>query len=50
MTNADKIRSMTDESLAFLFANFEDWTEESDKTEEETIEDWLEWLKQEVEE
>ena len=41
MTNADRIRSMSDEELAeFIY----------DKNEDGSYEAWLEWLKKEVEE
>lgn len=44
MTNADKIRAMTDEELAVFLHSFEwghiPWTEKR----------WLDWLKQEAEE
>lgn len=38
-TNADRIRSMTDEELAYFMANIEPCRESA----------WLDWLKQEVE-
>lgn len=52
-TNADRIRSMTDEELAeFLFRTFGKaaWCLDNDCTSEEScIPCWLEWLKQESE-
>lgn len=48
MTNADRIRNMTDEELAVWIVNR---TEGNDFDEyEEHIESWLDWLKQEVSE
>jgi hypothetical protein len=38
ITNADRIRSMTDEELAYFMANIEPCRESA----------WLDWLKQEV--
>ena len=48
MTNADKIRAMTDEELANLLAHYDNWTEEADLHEVEIYKRWLDWLKQEV--
>ena len=49
MTNADKIRSMTDEQLADLLNNLEEWTEQSDLDSEKTFLIWLDWMRQEAE-
>ena len=49
MTNADRIRAMTDEKMAYLFANFDEWTHEDETlTKQQVVEYWLNWLKQEV--
>lgn len=48
MTNADRIRAMTDEDLARFFAAFDDWTEEAvDLDKEEIYQIWLDWLREE---
>lgn len=55
MTNADKIRAMDDDELAdFLFSIIRDWGEGTSHLvslafpETSYIDDWLDWLKQEV--
>ena len=45
-TNADRIRSMTDEELAEWIAD--DLIEPGYNTREQTVEMWLDWLKQEA--
>ena len=47
MTNADRIRSMTDEELAKHFSNLIKDTQEHEYCEE--VSDWLKWLQSQVE-
>lgn len=47
MTNADKIRTMTDEELAIFMTLFSDYVPEPNRGMPEQC--WLNWLKQEVE-
>ena len=49
MTNADRIRAMTDEELANLLTHYDDWTDDADLHEVEIYKRWLDWLKQEAE-
>lgn len=56
MTNADRIRQMTDEELGdFLHSIVRDWGEGASHLTSNMfagtsyIDDWLDWLKQEVE-
>lgn len=48
MTNADKIRSMTDEQLAELLNDYDAWTEKSNLDHYETFKIWLAWLREEA--
>lgn len=51
MTNADKIREMTDEELALYINDIETTCiaiGQADIGEALTVEEWLDWLKQEV--
>lgn len=53
MTNADKIRQMSDDELANMFAMYEarSYGRVGYKSNEEQFaKQWLDWLKQEVEE
>ena len=57
MTNADRIRQMSDEELGdFLHSIVRDWVEGTSHLTsnmfagDSHIDDWLDWLKQEVEE
>ena len=53
MTNADRIRAMTDEELSFFLSCIvHDWfegTAEICGKWNVAVDDWLDWLKQEVE-
>ena len=48
MTNADRIRAMSDEELAEHFSKLIKDTHENEYCED--VNDWLEWLQSEVEE
>lgn len=41
MTNGDYIRGMSNVILANIFSRFDDWTEESDTTIEDSFQYWL---------
>ena len=48
-SNGDRIRAMTDEELAKIFVEFDDWTEEAvDLDEEKIYQIWLDWLRKEA--
>ena len=47
-TNADRIRAMTDEELALFIHNSE--AQAVDTGRADTVESWLDWLKQEASE
>jgi len=52
MTNADRIRAMTDEELAFFFFHYGDCTiiekPENCTSSKSCVDCWLDWLKQEA--
>lgn len=52
LTNADRIRAMTDEELARRFATLNEWTQEAPANfnHEDVYQFWLDWLKQEADE
>ncbi len=47
ITNADRIRAMSDEELALFIHNVE--AQAADTGRADTVENWLEWLRQEAE-
>ena len=49
ITNADRIRSMTDEELAeFLDSIVQDWHQGTAQIGDRIIDSWLDWLKEEA--